>query len=131
MFPHPDVSDKAYEHVVQKLDERAAQDQDFARLLSEGVESLNRETKHTWTNLSEHARLDALKRTAQTPFFQQLRLDFLVFFYSNPVIWHRFGYEGPSNEKGGYIHRGFNDIDWIKREGVRWEASWLGRACAR
>lgn len=116
MFPHDDVSDEAYEHVVQKLDERAAQDQDFARLISEGVESLNRETHHAWRNLPADVRLDTLKRIAQTPFFQRLRLEFLVFFYGNPAIWPRFGYEGLSNEKGGYIHRGFNDIDWIKRE---------------
>jgi hypothetical protein len=52
----------------------------------------------------------------QTPFFQSLRSNFVPYFYSNPAIWPLFGYEGPSNDKGGYLHRGFNDIDWIKRE---------------
>jgi len=54
----------------------------------------------------------------QTPFFQKLRSDFVLYLYSNPAIWPLFGYEGPSNDKGGYLHRGFNDIDWIKREEV-------------
>jgi hypothetical protein len=28
-------------------------------------------------------------------------------------VWPYFGYEGPSNDKGGYAHRGFDDIDWL------------------
>jgi len=50
--------------------------------------------------------------------FQRLRSDFVLYFYSNPAIWPLFGHEGPSNDKGGYLHRGFNDIDWIKKEEV-------------
>jgi len=116
MFPHEDVPNEAYERVVRKLDERAAQDQVFARSLSDGVEFPKRETGHSWTSLSEEAKVEALKRIEQTPFFKTLRGDFITWFYSNPGVWFRFGYEGPSNDKGGYVHRGFNDIDWIKRE---------------
>jgi len=114
MFPHNGVPDGFYEHVVQKLDDKAAQNQDLPRLLSEGIEALNGQIGSAWINLSEEARLEALKRTEQTPFFQTLRSDFVLYFYSNPAIWPLFGYEGPSNDKGGYLHRGFNDIDWIK-----------------
>ena len=116
MFPHNAVPNEFYEHVVRKLDEKAVQDQDLSCFLSDGVEALNRQSGSAWTGLSEEAKLQALKRVEQTPFFQRLRSDFLVFFYSNPAIWSRFGYEGPSNDQGGYLHRGFNDIDWIKRE---------------
>ena len=116
MFPHGAVPDEFYEHVVQKLDDKAAQDQNLPSFLSEGVEALNGQTGSAWTGLSEEARLEALKRAEQTPFFQRLRSDFVLYFYSNPAIWSRFGYEGPSNDQGGYLHRGFNDIDWIKRE---------------
>jgi hypothetical protein len=116
MFPHKEVPDEFYEHVVRKLDEKAAQDQELCRLLSVGVESLNGQIGSAWTRLSEEARQQALKRIEQTPFFQRLQSDFVVYFYSNPAIWPRFGYEGPSNDQGGYLHRGFNDIDWIKME---------------
>jgi hypothetical protein len=116
MFPHNAVPNEFYEHVVRKLDDKAVQDQDLSCFLSDGVEALNRQSGSAWTGLSEEAKLQALKRVEQTPFFQRLRSDFLVFFYSNPAIWSRFGYEGPSNDQGGYLHRGFNDIDWIKRD---------------
>ena len=116
MFPHTTVPDEFYEHVVRKLDDQAAQNQALSGFLSNGVEALNREAGSAWTDLSEEARLQALKLVEQTSFFQRVRSDFVLYFYSNPAIWPLFGYEGPSNDKGGYLHRGFNDIDWIKRE---------------
>jgi hypothetical protein len=116
MFPHNAVPDEFYEHVVRKLDDKAAQNQDFSRFLSEGIEAVNGQTGSAWIGLSSEARLQALKGVEQTPFFQTLRSDFVIHFYSNPAIWPRFGYEGPSNDQGGYLHRGFNDIDWIKQE---------------
>ena len=115
MFPHNGVPDEFYEHVVRKLDDKAAQDQNLPSFLYEGVEALNGQTGSAWAGLSEEARLKALKRAEQTPFFQRLRSEFVLYFYSNPAIWSRFGYEGPSNDQGGYLHRGFDDIDWIKR----------------
>ena len=118
MFPHNGVPDEFYEHVVRKLDEKAEQNQNLPRFLSAGVEALNDQTGSDWIGLLEEARLEALKRAEQTPFFQTLRSDFVVYFYSNPAIWPLFGYEGPSNDQGGYLHRGFNDIDWINREEV-------------
>ena len=111
MFPHGTVQDELYEYVVRKLDDQAAQNQELSGFLSNGVEALNGQTSSAWTDLSEEARLQALKLVEQTPFFQRLRSNFVLFFYSNPAIWPLFGYEGPSNDKGGYLHRGFNDID--------------------
>ena len=116
MFPHGTVPDGFYEHVVRKLDEQATRDEGFSGFLSNGVEVLSRQAGSAWTALSAEARLQALERAEQTPFFQKLRSDFVLYFYSNPAIWPLFGYEGPSNDQGGYLHRGFNDIEWIKRE---------------
>ena len=115
MFPHEDVPEEAYELVVQKLDGRAAGDQTLAVLISDGFNTLKRETEDQWSSLSGEMRTKALKRLERTPFFKTLRTDFVTWFYGNPEVWLRFGYEGPSNDKGGYIHRGFNDIDWIDR----------------
>jgi hypothetical protein len=118
MFPHSAVPDEFYEHVVRKLHDQAAHDHHLSGLLVNGVEALNRQAGCAWDSLSEEARLQPLQRVEQTSFFQRLRSDFVLYFYSNPAIWPLFGYEGPSNDKGGYLHRGFNDIDWIKKEEV-------------
>ena len=116
MFPHSTVPDEFYEHVVRKLDDQAAKDQDLSGISLQRSRGSELPNSTAWTGLSEEARLQALKRVEQTPFFQRLRSDFLLYFYSNPAIWPLFGYEGPSNDQGGYLHRGFNDIEWIKRE---------------
>ena len=118
MFPHNGVPDGFYEYVVRKLDDKAVQNESLPRLLSEGIEALNGQTVSAWITLSEEAKLEALMRAEQTPFFQTLRSDFVLYFYSNPAIWPLFGYEGPSNDQGGYLHRGFHDIGWIDREEI-------------
>ena len=115
MFPHQDIPNGAYERVIQRLDQRAAQDEALAVLLSAGLNALNRETEDKWSSLAEELRTVALRRLEPTTFFQTLRSDFITWFYSNPEVWFRFGYEGPSNDRGGYVHRGFNDIDWIDK----------------
>ena len=33
--------------------------------------------------------------------------------YNQQELWPIFGYEGESFSKGGYINRGFDDIDWL------------------
>ena len=80
MFPHDGIPDEFYEHVVQKLEDKAAQDQNLPYFLSEGLEALNGQTGSAWIGLSEEARLEALKRAEQTPFFERLRSDFVLYF---------------------------------------------------
>ena len=33
--------------------------------------------------------------------------------YDDHEVWTILGYEGPSFDKGGYVHRGFDDLDWL------------------
>jgi hypothetical protein len=37
----------------------------------------------------------------------------VVEIYSDPQTWKLLGYEGPSFAQGGYVKRGFNDLDWL------------------
>ena len=74
-------------------------DENFLGFLSNGVEVLSRQTASPWSALSPEARLQALRSAEETPFFQRLRSEFVLYFYSNPAIWPLFGYEGPSNDK--------------------------------
>ncbi len=54
-----------------------------------------------------------LHTMSETPFFQAVRGGLVVSLYNQKEIWPLFGYEGESFSKGGYIERGFNDIEWI------------------
>jgi hypothetical protein len=33
--------------------------------------------------------------------------------YNNPDVWKILGYEGASAHLGGYLKRGFDDINWL------------------
>jgi hypothetical protein len=61
----------------------------------------------------EPDRVAILKEIETTPFFTKLRSDLIVSLYNQKSLWPKFGYEGASADKGGYINRGFNDIDWL------------------
>jgi hypothetical protein len=111
MYPHDLLDDSYYEYVVQKFASRASMDRDFADLIEKGVYGLNSENH--WSQLSESDRLQTLHQIENEPFFQAIRTEFILHFYGNPLVWKFLGYEGPSNELGGYINRGFDEIEWL------------------
>ena len=58
--------------------------------------------------------------------------------YDDPEVWAALGCEGSSFDKGGYINRGFNDLDWLPEprieeyDGpVKFEPIWEGPGCRR
>jgi Gluconate 2-dehydrogenase subunit 3 len=48
-----------------------------------------------------HELLAAL-RDQSPAFFRQLRADVCSLYLSDPGVWHRIGFPGPSSESGGY-----------------------------
>ena len=48
-----------------------------------------------------------------TPFGETLRAGVMIGLYHDLNVTRRFGYQGPSLEEGGYLHRGFDDLDWL------------------
>ena len=54
-------------------------------------------------------------KAAKDPATKALRSDLVVSLYNQEELWPKFGYEGSSAEHGGYIKRGFNDIDWLPK----------------
>jgi hypothetical protein len=61
----------------------------------------------------EEDRVKLLQSIEATPFFGTVRAGLVTGLYNQKEIWPIFGYEGESFSKGGYIERGFNDIDWL------------------
>lgn len=48
-----------------------------------------------------HELVGALREQAPG-FYKQLRMDVSAIYLSNPAVWARIGFPGPSIEKGGY-----------------------------
>ena len=63
----------------------------------------------------EADRVVLLQGIEPTDFFKKVRSDLVVSLYNQEELWPKFGYEGSSAEHGGYIKRGFNDIDWLPK----------------
>ena len=61
----------------------------------------------------ERDRVDILRGMEDGDFFQTIRGGLVTGLYNQKAVWPLFGYEGESYSKGGYIDRGFNDINWI------------------
>ena len=116
MYPHDRIPDKHYERVVAALDEKAAADEEMKALLVQGVASLATVTgrwPREFGELDEAEQVRALQRLEDGAFFKAVAGEVVSGLYSQPDVWPYFGYEGPSNDKGGYLHRGFDDIDWL------------------
>jgi len=61
----------------------------------------------------ETDRTAILKSIEQDAFFKTIQGGLVVGLYNQPEVWDLLGYEGASFDKGGYINRGFDDIDWL------------------
>lgn len=109
LYPHEKLDDAIYGKVVASLDEKAAKDPALKASLQSGVAELK---AAKWDALDADAREAALKRFETTPFFQTVRGECVTGIYNNPDVWKIYGYEGPSAELGGYLHRGFDEITW-------------------
>jgi hypothetical protein len=104
MYPHDALPDAVYERVAAKLAEAA----DSAAVIKFGVAGLT-----GFTDKSPLERLQALRAIEGSEFFELVRSTAVVEIYSDARTWAAFGYEGPSFDKGGYLHRGFDDLDWL------------------
>ena len=116
MYPHDRLPDLHYQRVIAALDVKAGSDDKVATILTEGVGYLATTTgkrPEEFAGLPESEQVAALKRLEDTLFFRAIAAEVVVNLYSQHDTWPYFGYEGPSNDKGGYLHRGFDDIDWL------------------
>ncbi len=118
IYPHDRFGDELYVAAVKGHDEKAAEDPAFKAFLEEGVAALNSLAKvrghtdylHTgW----ESDRVGILKTMESSEFFQTIRGGLVVGLYNQEAVWALLGYEGASYEQGGYIDRGFDDINWV------------------
>ncbi len=135
IYPHDKLSEKYYLEAVapyeaaaakaaeQKVeaaapDATAAKNAELKKLITDGVAGLNAAANKRFAKdyadiPSEEDRVALLKEMESSPFFQKIRGDLVTGLYNNKAVWPLLGYEGSSWEQGGYINRGFNDINWI------------------
>jgi hypothetical protein len=120
VYPHDFLGDSYYITAVKPWDDKAAKDPAIKSLISDGVARLDQDAnelyKVPYVDVAwENDRVALLQRIEHSDFFQKVRGDLIVSLYNQKELWPRFGYEGSSAEYGGYIKRGFADIDWLPK----------------
>ena len=116
LYPHDFLDDVPYRRVVDIV----AGEGGAARrtLLADGVAALDAVLERPFVALSEKEKVTALYALEGSQFFEVVRAATARHLYANRELWPRFGYEGASSHLGGYIQRGFDDIDWISEDEV-------------
>lgn len=113
IYPHDKVGDEYYVVAVKGYDTAEA-----AEGVEAGIAALDAAAQGMghpdylgagW----ERDRVDVLRSIEDSAFFQQVRGGLVTGLYNQKALWPIFGYEGSSFEDGGYIGRGFNDINWL------------------
>jgi hypothetical protein len=113
IYPHDQIADEFYVVAVKGYDTPEA-----APGIEAGIAALDAAARgkgHAsylaagW----ERDRVDILRGMEDSAFFQQVRGGLVTGLYNQKAVWPIFGYEGESFSQGGYIDRGFNDINWL------------------
>jgi hypothetical protein len=112
LYPHDRLDDSIYQAVVDGIDGEMAGSSSVAQQIKEGLAKLDSEAGGDFAGKDEGARTQAVKALEGTPFFDTVKGK-TSGIYNNPEAWKVLGYEGSSWEKGGYLTRGFNDLDWL------------------
>jgi hypothetical protein len=113
IYPHVALPDTVYARVPAKIDEAAREDAEQARMIAQGVADLDSRGSDPFTQRTAEQQLADAKAIAGSDFFELVRSTAVVEIYSDPTTWKLLGYEGPSFAKGGYLERGFADLDWL------------------
>ncbi len=113
IYPHDQVSDQFYAQAVRGYDSAEA-----APAIEAGIAALNAAAQGIgyarYLDIGwERDRVDLLRGLETSAFFQQIRGGLVTGLYNQKAVWPIFGYEGESFSEGGYIDRGFDDINWL------------------
>ena len=111
LFPHDALADSFYVKVAGIVEAQLkGKEQEYAAF----VAVLHTEAGGAWQDLDTVKRSEILTRHQDDPFFATLRDTVRPVLYVQPEVWALIGYGGNALAQGGYINRGFNDIDWLE-----------------
>jgi hypothetical protein len=115
LFPHDKLGDEYYWVVVESIDKEMAASPELTTRIRDGLAQLNKAAGGDFSAIDADGQVEAIKKLEGSPFFADMLNKTQFYFYNNKTVWAKFGYEGSSWEKGGYINRGFNDVTWTDR----------------
>lgn len=113
IYPHDRLADEHYLAIIAAYDGKAHSDAVLKGVTELDSAAVKRFGKRYAELPAEGDRVSLLYDIEETKFFRTLRTDLINQLYNDKAVWPHFGYEGSSWEKGGYLARGFDDINWL------------------
>lgn len=113
-YPHKTFPDGPFERTADAVLAAAAADPRQLAQLIQGLHDLDVLREVPFVELGDEAALTVLRGIQDSSaFFANVRAVAVVALYDDHEVWDLLGYEGPSFDQGGYVNRGFNDLDWL------------------
>lgn len=105
--------DQVYSEVALHFLHQAQRDPATQQIIQRGLDRFRDYPAQPWLSLLPQQRLDSVARQYDTVFMEMLRWTTHEVVLRDRRVWKQVGYQGSSIEYGGYLHRGFDDIDWL------------------
>ncbi len=112
-YPHPRFPDGPYERTADAIISQVDASLWHRLALTRGLTTLDAAAGGSFADLDDDAALSLLRTMADAEFFRFVRGVAVVTLYNDHEVWDLLGYEGESYSKGGYLERGFDDLDWL------------------
>jgi hypothetical protein len=108
LFPFSALMPEMYVRVAERLQQAGNP------VIPEGLAQLRAAVDNMpWKEVDEARRVTVLADMRTSPFFTTVRAMTLEVLFRSPEVFAMVGYGGSAIEQGGYINRGFSDIDWL------------------
>jgi hypothetical protein len=116
LYPYDAITDDIYAQVLDDVLTATANDETFVDTLRAAERSLNSQQPSDFVDLRADDQIKAMQAVEQTDFFATIHGAVKYRLFNHPAIWSILGYEGPSFQLGGYLHRGAGEIDWLPED---------------
>lgn len=126
-YPHRRFPTGPYERATDAVIAAAGADPRFLAQLIQGLVDLDGQRDRPFAELDDETAAAVLRGADGTPFLTGIVDSVVVTLYSDPEVWELIGYEGPSFDQGGYLERGFDDLDWLPEPQIEYSEHEVAR----
>lgn len=112
-YPHGSFPDGPYDRTAETILAALEADDGDRRTLFLGLGGLDIAAGGDFVSADDQKCEVLLRNVGDDVFFVRIRSTAVVALYDDAEVWEALGYEGSAFEQGGYLDRGFDDLDWL------------------
>lgn len=112
LYPHDHLSNGPYRRAAARILAESQSDPELSTLVGVAIEVATRELGSIETSRAEQLTT-WWESHEPDPYFAAIRARVCFHLYDDREVWEHLGYPGASYALGGYVHRGFDALDWL------------------